>query len=205
MATQTRTWQNRVIDAASCAGELDRLYWFVEMQVLRDRARGATRAERERNRHMSACWPGQWVPVVPVAPDALESRHWAELVVALFADANPRTTEFAPALTDVDELAKLGQWYEYGHSPDIDIVCPDCGAIEGGAPCGCQDAWPEWLVSTWEATGKRTHVSTGNPAKTLCGRSTAAYRGHYTTARERRRWPMDNMCVRCWELWEKRR
>lgn len=121
MATQTRTWQKKIIDGAIRLGELDRLFWFVEMTLTR--AMGGGQA--------AACFPVRWVPVVAVGPDPEEQRHWTHLLLELFKTNNRgRGIEFDLALTDCDILQEY-RWYVYGESlpPAADVVCEWCGEV----------------------------------------------------------------------------
>jgi hypothetical protein len=118
MGTQTKTFQHRILDQArpdNYAG----LYWFIEMRL------GATR-------YVSACWPGRFVPVVPVAPDPEITRHWAHMLGELFqASGELPSIHFEPALTSVEALRDTGcYWYEFGDPVFADVVCRGCGCVE---------------------------------------------------------------------------
>lgn len=116
MTTQTRTWQRKILAAAqrdNYAG----LYWFVEMTL-------------SRQYTGSAAHPGQFVPVVPVAPDPEETRHWAHMLAELFKASNPPTVGFDPALTSLEALQTTGvPWYEFGDAVTVDVVCYGCGGV----------------------------------------------------------------------------
>ncbi len=116
MATQTKAMQRKILDGAKAKGELDQLAWFVEMKMRLD--------------HVGAAWPGNLVPVVPVGDDPEVSRAWAEILTALFEDANRgRGLEFTPALTTWDVLNQGTPWYLFEAWAGADRVCPGCGAI----------------------------------------------------------------------------
>lgn len=113
MTTQNRTFQRRILAEAQRDGYAD-LYWFIEMRL-------------PGNRSAPAAYPGRLIPVVPVAPDPEQTRHWAHLLAELFASTNPAVIQFTPALTHVESLTVTGAaWYVYGN---LDVVCPSCGAV----------------------------------------------------------------------------
>lgn len=124
MQRQTRTWQKKIIDEAIRQGELDRLYWFVEMTLPRSMGGGTA----------AATYPVRCVPVVPVGPGAAnveEQRHWAHLLLELFKESNRgRGILFELALTDCDLLQQL-RWYVYGEMPPPapDAICEWCGEV----------------------------------------------------------------------------
>lgn len=121
MEKQTRTWQKKIIDGAIRQGELDRLYWFVEMTLPRSMGGGTA----------AATYPVRCVPVVPVGPDVEEQRHWAHLLRELFKESNQgRGILFEVALTDCD-LLNAFRWYVYGETPPPapDAICDWCGEV----------------------------------------------------------------------------
>ena len=125
MGTQTRTWQRKVIEQAKTAGDLPRLFWFIEMDV------PAGLRPSPAARYMPATYPPGFVPVIPAGPDPDVQREYAEILCAVFETANRgRMISFAPTLTDTDLLSGFF-WYEYGEQPrqEIDHVCPYCGSI----------------------------------------------------------------------------
>lgn len=134
--TQTRTWQRKVIDGARAKGEVDQLYWFVEMDL------PSTIRPAKGARYMPATYPPGFVPVIPAGPDPDVSREYAEILTLLFETSNRgRMIEFNPTLTDRDTLGGF-YWYEFGDEPthEIDHVCEYCGSIRRGpvlAPPAC--------------------------------------------------------------------
>lgn len=107
MTTQSRTWQQEIIRAAQAVGELDHLYWFVEQ---RD--------------HSTAMHPRGHIPLVPVAPDAAESRRRAYWLMESLPGVGKSL-----ALTNAEALGSL-RWYIWGAPPTVDEVCAVCGGIE---------------------------------------------------------------------------
>lgn len=125
MGSQTRTWQNRIIDGARQRNDLTSLYWMVEMRLPPSLGGG----------YAAAAYPTRCVPVLPVAPDPKESREWAHLLLELFKASNiGRGIEFDLALTNDDMLRETkAAWYVYGEQPTTrDVICACCGAIEQG-------------------------------------------------------------------------
>jgi hypothetical protein len=134
MPSQTRTWQQRIIDGAKRRQDLASLYWMVEMRLPASLGGG----------YAAAAWPTRCVPVLPVAPDPEESRHWAHLLLELFRTSNiGRGIEFDLALTNDDMLRETqAAWYIYGQQVITrDCVCAHCGAIEPGNV----NAGEQWL------------------------------------------------------------
>lgn len=131
MSTQTRTWQNKVLDAArrdNYAG----LFWYIEA-CLPGRV------------HLSAAHPSVFVPVVRVAPDPEISRHWAHLLAELFRAGNPPTVSYEPALTHSEALERV-PWYEWGDMPVVDVVCRCCGCVEQ-VDCELLAMSPAWVCA----------------------------------------------------------
>jgi hypothetical protein len=132
----TNTELHRMLDRAKRDGFLDSLYWFVEVKIPGAKTRGGKPVLQ------AACWPGAWVPVVPVGSEPEVSRHWAEILKAMFEEGNAGTgCEHALALTDAERLAGL-DWYEFG-SAVWDCICCECGAVFASTAanadwCGCE-------------------------------------------------------------------
>jgi hypothetical protein len=140
MPSQSRTWQRQIIAAAQAAGDLDRLRWFVEMDVP-PRLRPSPRAQ-----YIPASDPPGQVPVVPVtAADSRDDLGISLLCLVLTEYNKGRGIDFAPALADLDSLAGVA-WYEWGDPPaveQVDHICPACGAVASApldAPprCDCR-------------------------------------------------------------------
>lgn len=114
----------RILDGARRMGELDQLYWMVEIKI------SPTLAGTKRPVIAAASWPLGWVPVVPVGCDPAESRHYAEVLLeCLKAGNRGRLIDFGLALTSRDVISTGGyQVYEWGELR-WDCVCVVCGAV----------------------------------------------------------------------------
>lgn len=121
---QTTKNLDRIIDGAARMGEMDRLYWMVEIKI------AAKLAGTKQAVIAAASWPLGWVPVVPVGSDPKLSRHYAEILLECLKSANRgRLIDFGLALTSTDVIDGGGyQAYEWG---DLrwDCVCVECGAV----------------------------------------------------------------------------
>lgn len=132
MGSQSRSFQRRVVEAAQAQGLLGDLFWYVEIEI-------------GYGRYAPACWPGVWVPVLPVGEDWEASSHVADVLAQIFAWHNAgRGLVFRAALTNGEALAESGAtWYVWGEEgPPIDRVCGVCGAVTvvvagGWAVCEC--------------------------------------------------------------------
>lgn len=123
---QTERWQ---WDLLATVDNLHQLVWFIQMILPpppKSLARTMSQAERLAYRYRTACWPGDWVPYLEVAPDPRRSRSDAELLTGLFAANNPPTVTFVPALALRSELATV-KHYEFGR--EWDVVCSRCGSV----------------------------------------------------------------------------
>lgn len=118
MATQTRTWQRKTLEQFKANG-YSGLYWYIEIRIA-------------LNRYAPACYPGLYVPVVPVAPDPEITQHWAHLIAELFKDGNETPSiQFEPQLASTETLRDTGcWWYVFGERVTVDVVCRLCGCIE---------------------------------------------------------------------------
>ena len=200
MSTQSKSFQRRILDGAKRQHELHRLYWLVEIRWPLSAVKGRTSLEKEAKRYTNACHPERWVPAIPVGPCPETSRHWAEMLCALFASSNRgRGMDFYPALADLDTLAGA-PWYIYGEGlPTRDQVCERCGGIsnEPGACCS---------VPTWTLLGRhgqRVHISRSYSQRSLCGREVRAQWVTSATVSDRRAWPLPWMCDSCFKLYQK--
>lgn len=131
MATQNRTWQKRVLDAAKRDNYAD-LFWYIEAQL-------------PGFIHLSAAHPSVWVPVVRVAPDPEETRHWAHLLAELFKASNPPTVSYEAALTHAGALERVPH-YEWGDTVTVDAICRGCGSIDV-VDCELLAMSPSWLCA----------------------------------------------------------
>lgn len=115
---------DRLLDGAKQAGELDRLYWMVEVKV------AAALAGTKQPVIAAASWPLGWVPLVPVGNDPALSRHYADLLLECIKTGNRgRLIDCGLALTSTDVIEQGGyQVYEWGE-PVWDCVCAQCGRV----------------------------------------------------------------------------
>lgn len=191
MGSQNRTWQNRIIDGAKARNDLSSLYWMVEMRLPQSLGGG----------YAAAAYPTRCVPVLPLAPDPEESRHWAHLLLELFKCANVgRGIEFDLALTNDDLLRETASaWYIYGErSPAQDVACLSCGGILIDGACDCQQAKPPSVV--WIGGKDKVHLSRDGGALTVCGGRVRPRWTHEPTAAERRQLDSGVVCGRCKEM-----
>ena len=113
-----RTWQKRILAEAQASGRLHELYWYPVAQ----------NGPRDKAVAVGGAVPS--IPVVPVAPDPEISRHWAHLLLNMFAIPG---VEFAADLTTAEILDESGiPWFIWGLH---DHICPGCGAINGDCIC----------------------------------------------------------------------
>jgi len=198
-AMQSSSFKRRIIAEATKDGSLHELRWFIEFRApVRTlpphlRPAGALTGPRV----LAAAHPGKWIPVVPVAPDPVESQAYAELLLECIRTKNRgRGFELNVALTDAATLADGYRWYEWGERiPVFDEVCATCGGV--GA-CACSDGRLALVCG-----GGRTHISRGGE-KALCGRSVRAAGVVEITPWERRRWAGLDLCGNCRRAWERR-
>lgn len=120
MTTQTRSWQRKILTEAqrdNYAG----LYWWIE-------------ASWGAGKHVSPVgYPGQWIPLVPVAPDPDASRRIAGMLAYLLKLALPECAghQFEVMLTHVDALRETGaKWYVWTEDIPLDAVCDYCASVE---------------------------------------------------------------------------
>ena len=123
----------RIIDGARRMGELDRLYWMVEIKI------AAALAGTKQPVIAAASYPLGWVPVVKVGCDPKLSRHYAEILLECLKSANRgRLIDFGLALTSTDVIDAGGyQAYEWGELL-WDCVCVECGAVWSNTGVGEQ-------------------------------------------------------------------
>lgn len=125
----------KMLDSARQRGQLDRLLWFVEVKLPGSCTRSGKAVLQ------AASWPKEHIPVIPVTCEPDISRHWAEMLKAMFESGNAGTgCEHALALTNAERLAGL-DWYEFG-SVEWDCICCNCGAVFRSTSanaewCGC--------------------------------------------------------------------
>lgn len=124
--THLHTTKNleRIIDGARRMGELDQLYWMVEIKV------AAALAGTKWPVIAAGSYPLGWVPVIRVGVDPVLSRHYAEILMACLKTANRgRLIDFGLALT-TRGIIETGEYriYEWGE-PCWDCVCVVCGSV----------------------------------------------------------------------------
>ena len=131
MPTQTRYFQQDVLNAAQRDGKLGELRWYVEAEF----------PKRLLPPGIKRCQPAQWpmgfIPTLPAGPDVEEQQAWAELLAGLFESGNGgRGITFKATLTTVDLLDGL-RWYQYGEpiAHEVDHICAKCGQVTR-APAG---------------------------------------------------------------------
>lgn len=209
-AMQTATFKRKIIAEATADGTLRDLHWCIEFRAPADALPPEIRPDGALAGPvvLIAAHPGKWIPLIPVAPDPVASREYAELLIGLIASKNRgRRFEYNPALITIDILRDSSysvngqrrryRWYEWGERiPVFDEVCATCGGV--GA-CACSD---ERLALV--CGGGRTHITHGGE-KALCGRSVAARWAVPVTSWERRRWGGLDLCGNCRRVWERGR
>lgn len=96
MPSQTRAWQQAIIEAATKQGDLSSLFWAIEW-------------EREPEVYQIALLDGR-VPVVPLAPDVQDATDAAQ--VLMYGMREGKLGKWALWLTHRDILNGLGrEWY----------------------------------------------------------------------------------------------
>ena len=127
---QTEHWQDTIFAVASAKNDLDSLCWFI--QCIRPLSK---RDRRKMNQqqiidavYKTACWPGNWVPFLPVGENPEVSREWAKMLANMFAASNPASWRFMPAICLRSELSQSPvRCYEFGET--WDCVCAICGCV----------------------------------------------------------------------------
>lgn len=128
MSTQTKAFQREIIANAQRNGTLDRLHWVIEMTWPYALAPGRTIAEKHRNRIGTAVHPAKLAPAIPLGTDPAISRHYAELLAAVFACGNAgRAMAFEPVIADMATIDDTA-WYVWGERV-FDNVCALCGQV----------------------------------------------------------------------------
>lgn len=128
MATQSKAFQREIIATAQRNGTLSRLHWVIEMTWPYALAPGHTSAERHANRIATAVHPAKLAPAIPLGDDPATSRHYAELLAAVFACGNAgRAMSFEPVIADMAQHDDAA-WYVWGERV-FDNVCALCGQV----------------------------------------------------------------------------
>lgn len=203
MPTQTRTFRERVLRAATADGSLGDLWWFVEF----DAPLRLTSANHHRlpghlrpvTQAIAADYPARWIPCIPVAPDPLISQQYAEVLLELFRTNNRgRGLTFGLALTTHELLQDGFRWYEWGNTPPLatDTICPHCGAV-GEDPCPCRAYRSTHTQLTVLASAGKSHYSYGWSPRPLCGHPLRPHWISPLTAWEQRRYPTESICRHC--------
>lgn len=100
----------RIIDGAARMGELDRLFWMVEIKV------AAKLAGTKQPVIAAASYPLGWVPVVAVGSDPKRSRHYID-------GGGYQAYEWGDALWDCVCVACGAVWASTGIGEE---VCGEC-------------------------------------------------------------------------------
>lgn len=177
LVEQNEFQQREIIRLATKDGSLAELYWFIQMVLppltkkQRRTSPPAAVREYDRKRISTACAPANYIPVIPVAPDPERSRLDAEYLAFFFSLYNPDTIIFKPALSLQSEIEKA-LCYLYPDAtpaPQVDHICPHCGAISPNGICSVC-APPPLPVLIYDGT--RTHWGSGHPPTPRCGAAT---------------------------------
>ena len=106
---------------AQARGDLPRLHWFVEVKIPGEKLGSRTPVIT------AALHPGGALPIIPVGPEPVLSRAWADLLLAAFRDYNYGLgLEFAVNVAVKETFAGYGA-YEWGDA--LDAICGECGAV----------------------------------------------------------------------------
>lgn len=122
MGQQSRTWQKQILKER----KHDDLFYYCEAQLP---------VSQRRNKldpgYTPVGYPGRWIPLIPVAPNADGSRKIADMLCSLFRMCVPDMLEVTPVLTDTKSLVNTGAlYYDWLDDIELDCVCASCGAIE---------------------------------------------------------------------------
>jgi len=126
MPQQTRTFQTNIIKQYQQCGQLEQLYYYVEIEL------PTTLRATPKARYMPATYPAGHIPVIPIAPNPAIARDWAHMLLELFKASNPnRNITFDIVVTDAKALTGW-YYYEWGNECTalVDKACPNCGMIQ---------------------------------------------------------------------------
>lgn len=122
MGQQSKTWQKQLLKEY----KHDDLFWYPEAQLPVSQRRNPL-----DDGYTPVGYPGRWIPVIPVAPNAESSRKIADMLCSLFRMCVPDMLEVTPVLTDTASLKKTGAiYYDWLDDIELDVTCASCGAIE---------------------------------------------------------------------------
>lgn len=122
MGQQSKTWQKQILKER----KHDDLFWYPEAKLP-----VAQRSGLFADGYTPVGYPGRWIPLIPVAPNAEGSRKIADMLCSLFRLCVPDMLEVTPVLTDTTSLKKTGAlYYDWTEAIELDCVCASCGAIE---------------------------------------------------------------------------
>lgn len=118
--SQSRSWQRKVIESARAAGELDTLYYYIEMDVPGSTPR-------------AVYYPIGFVPTICLSDENAD--QWSHILVETIKASNPGLN-FRVMLTNNDLLTQTGvSWYQWGEQiPQVDVICGVCGMVGKGKP-----------------------------------------------------------------------
>ena len=188
---QAPSFKRKVLDAARRDGSLHELYWMIEfrapVRTLPPWLRPTSGIQSSVV--FAASFPGKHIPLIPVAPDPMESLEYAELLKGLlYARNRTWVQEIGIALTNA-EIMRDYRWYEWGDRlPPGDEFCKRCGGV---GECWC-DAPRLALV----AGAGRLHLSSGGQ-RALCGRCVQGARWVTPLTTWERRRLGDGVCKNC--------
>lgn len=136
MSQQPRSWQKQILKERDHAD----LFWYAEATLP-----VSQRRNRFDDGYTPVGYPGRWIPLIPVAPNADGSRKIADMLCHLFRLCVPDMLEVTPVLTDVKSLKDTGAiYYTWTDEILLDVTCASCGAIEQIPHTVAEDA-QRWL------------------------------------------------------------
>jgi len=122
MSQQSKSWQKQLLKER----KHDDLFWYPEAQLP-----VSQRRNRLDDGYTPVGYPGRWIPLIPVAPNADGSRKLADMLCSLFRMCVPDMLEVTPVLTDTKSLVNTGAlYYDWLDDIELDVTCASCGAIE---------------------------------------------------------------------------
>lgn len=116
---QTRTFQKRIVEQAQRDGTLGDLFWYV--------------VANRKGTASAVAAPNDLVPIIWIAPDPVESRHYAEMMLEIIRSYN-RVLDLTLEI-GVKSALHVVKWYEFGAIADWDHICPACGGINNSCVC----------------------------------------------------------------------
>ena len=137
MSQQSRTWQQKYLDARKDTADL---YWYAECQLP-----VSMRKSKLHDGWTPVGYPGKNIPVVPVGNDWKASRRIADMLCWIFRVHAPQALEIAPVFASRRDMDAYGSpWRVWTEDVLLDCVCASCGAIEAVSYTIAEDA-AVWL------------------------------------------------------------